>query len=171
MLTLDPTTLFYWTLSDPPPEKTKYSIDSWLKNVQSKKLASRSMSQTNSVKTGVTGRTSAKPYGSTAASTAGARSAPALTSAGVSSRSTSSVLTNAITITNAQVPLAVKVKQDTDATIYTYDGALSDHEETAGLERDAAIASPVKGKRRLNSEVSTFLIAILNNTSSQPELN
>ena len=100
--------------------------------------ASRAMSWTNSVKTG---KASAKPsgYGSTTQST------PALMSAGVSSRSASSVLTNAITITNAQVPQAVKVKQETDATIYTYDGALSDHQETAGFECDVALASPVKG--------------------------
>ena len=51
----------------------------------------------------------------------------------------------------------IKFKQDPDS-IYTYDGGLSDHEETAGVERDAAHASPIKGKRRLNSEVSTFFI-------------
>jgi hypothetical protein len=32
---------------------------------------------------------------------------------------------------------------------------LSDHEETTGIERDAAHASPIKGRKRLNSEVST----------------
>jgi hypothetical protein len=149
MLTLDPTTLFYWTLSDPPPKKMKYSVESWAKSIPSNaKPASRTASQANSVKTG---KSTTNGCGSTA---------PVLTSASL--RPASSVLTSAITITSAQVP--VKIKQDPDA-IYTYDGALSDHEETAGLERDAAHASPTKGKRRLNSEVSTSFI-ILNSRDS-----
>ena len=142
MLTLNPTTLFYWTLSDPPAKKMKYSVESWAKSIPSNaKPASRPTSQANSVKTG---KSSTNRYGSTA---------PALTSA--SSRAASSVLTSAITITSAQDP--AKIKQDPDS-IYMYDGGLSDHEETAGVERDAAYASPIKGKRRLNSEVSTFFI-------------
>jgi hypothetical protein len=155
MLTLDPTTLFYWTLSDPPLKKTKYSVESWAKTIPfNARPSSRAPSQTNSV-TGKTAK-SVKSYGSSGRSTA-----PALTRTGVSSRSASSVLTNTITITNAQAPQTVKIKQDTDA-IYTYDGALSDCEETAGVERDAAFASPTKGKRRLDSEVSTLFIATLN---------
>jgi hypothetical protein len=35
----------------------------------------------------------------------------------------------------------IKIKQDPDA-IYTYDGALSDHKETAGLECDVVIHPP-----------------------------
>ena len=163
MLTLDPTTLFYWTLSDPFQEKTKYTVESWVKNVHSNGPGScAAMSRTNSVKTGkASANLKNSGYGSTT------RSAPALTTAGVSSCSASSVLTNSITITNAQVPQAVKVQQDTDVTIYTYDGALSDHEDTAGLKRNAALASPVKGKRCLNSQVSTFFIAISYNYTSQ----
>jgi hypothetical protein len=149
MLTLNPTTLFYWTLSNPPPKKMKYSVKSWEKSIPSNaKPASCTTSQANSVKTG---KSTTNGYGSMA---------PALTSA--SSHPASSVLTSTITITSAQVP--VKIKQDLDA-IYTYDGALSDHEETAGLKCDAAHASPTKGKRHLNSKVSTLFI-ILNSRDS-----
>ena len=155
MLTLNPTMLFYLTLSDPPPKKMKYSVESWAKSIPSNaKPASRATSQANSVKTG---KSSTNRYGSTT---------PALTSA--SSRPAGSILTSAITITSAQVP--VKIKQDPDA-IYTYNGALSDHEETAGLERDAAYASPFKGKRRLNSEVCTSFILCMNSPGRNPHLN
>jgi hypothetical protein len=150
MLTLDPMTLFYWSLSDPPPKRMKYSVESWAKTIPSNaKPASRDTSRANSVKTGKASTT--KRNGSTGTGTA----PPALTSASSRSKaaSSASVLTPDITITNVQVPGAVKIKQDNDA-IYTYDGALSDCEETAGAERDLAIASPNKGKRRLTSEVS-----------------
>jgi hypothetical protein len=144
MLTLDPTTLFYWSLSDPPSKKMKFSVESWAKTVPSKAMsANRPTSHANSVKTGSTGRRS------------GSRgTAPALTSSR-SQGGSSSILTSAITISNAQVPEAVEIKQDTDAN-YTFDGAISDHEEITGVERDVALASPIKGKKRLNSEVGVY---------------
>lgn len=140
MLTLDPTTLFYWSLlSEPPPKKMKYSVESWAKTIPSKaKSASGPTSRANSAKTG-----KARSTGT----------APALINSRSQATSSASVLTSAITITNAQVP-EVKIKQDKGA-IYSYDGALSDNDEITGVERDAAHASPVKGKNRLNSEVST----------------
>jgi hypothetical protein len=138
MLTLDPTTLFYWTISDPPPKKMKYSIEFWAKSIPSNtKPASRAPSQANSAKMGKSSSTNR--HGSTA---------PALTSATFCSAA-SSVLTSAITITSAHVP--VKIKQDPDS-IYTYDGGISDCEETASIERDVAHASPIKGKKRLTSK-------------------
>ena len=139
MLMLDPTILFYWTLSDPPPKKIKSStVETWAKSIPS------SAKPVTSWATVKTGKSSTNSHSS---------SAPALTRA--SSRPTSSVLTGDMAITSAQD--YIKFKQDPDS-IYTYDGGLSDHEETAGVERDAAHASPIKGKRRLNSEVSTFFI-------------
>jgi hypothetical protein len=66
-----------------------------------------------------------------------------------------SVLTNEITITSTHhhdVP--VKVKQDSNS-VRLYDGGLSDQEEINGVEHDAAHASPIKGKKRLNSHVGT----------------
>lgn len=150
MLTLDPTTLFYWSLSDPPSKKMKYSVESWAKNIANANPASRATSRANSVRTGKASTTgTSKRHGSTA---------PALSASG-SSQPASSVLTNAITVTDAQVPRTVKINQDTD-TIYAHNGAISDCEETAGVERDAAFASPNKGKRRLNSEVSTLSVML-----------
>jgi hypothetical protein len=137
MLTLDPTTLFYWSLSDdPPPKRMKYSVMSWAKDIPTKASTSRVSSRTNSVKTSFS-----KPNTATA---------PALTNS--RSQASASVLTSAISITNSQVPEGIKIKQDPDA-IYSFDGALSDNEEITGVERDAAHASPFKGKKRLNSEV------------------
>lgn len=139
MLTLDSTTLFYWTLSDPPPKIKFSAVESWAKSIPPGP-AKPATSQAISVKT-------RKSYTNRSSTT------PGLTSA--TSHAASSVLTSAITITSAQDP--IKIKQDPDS-IYAYNGGLSDHEETAGLERDAAYASPIKGKRRLNSEVSTSFL-------------
>jgi hypothetical protein len=128
MLTLDPYTLFYWNLSDPPAKKVSYSVESWAKSVPS----------------------NAKPP-SRAPTVTSSRSVPSLTNA--SSRSTGrSVLTDTIAITSKAAP-AVRIKPDPDF-IDIHDGGLSDHDETRGRERDAAVFSPPKGKTRLNSEVS-----------------
>jgi hypothetical protein len=143
MLTLDPTMLFYWTISDPPSKKIKYFVESWAKYIPSNaKPASHAPSQANLATTRKS--SSSNHYGSTA---------PALTSATSSSCSAaSSILTSAITITSTHVP--VNIKQDPDS-IYTYDGGISDYKETAGIERNTAHASPIKGKKCLTSEVST----------------
>lgn len=143
MLTLDPTTLFYWSLSD-PPKKIKYSVESWAKTIPSNaKPASRATSQTNSVRTGKlsTGKRSGP--------------APSASRSQATTTSSASVLTADIAITNAQLSQAVKIKQD-PGTIYTYDGGLSDCEEVDGVEREVALVSPVKGKRRLDSNVSVY---------------
>jgi hypothetical protein len=133
MLTLDPSTLYYWNLSDPPTKKFKYSVESWAKSVPvNAKPPSRAPSHTN-----------------TATSTS--RTLPSLTNG--SSRSTSrSVLTDAIAITSTAAP-RVQIKPDPDF-IDIHDGGLSDHDEIRGRERDAAVFSPPKGKTRLNSEVN-----------------
>ena len=138
MLTLDPTTLFYWSCSDPPPKRMKFSVESWVK-ANSSNAASRTMSQANSVRSGKT---------STRTGTA-----PALMSSWSQAASSASVTTSSISITNTQVPKAVKIKQDKNV-IYSYDGALSDNEKITGVEHNAAHASPIKGKKRLNSKVS-----------------
>lgn len=144
MLTLNATTLFYWAISDPPPKKLKYSVESWVKTIPSNiKLTSHTPSLANSVRTG---KSSINHY-----STASTRSAPALTSAASSYATSSSVLTSEITITSAHCDIPVKVKQDTDSI----HRGLSDHEEITGIKRDAAHASPIKGKKWINSEVST----------------
>ena len=151
MLTLDQTTLFYWSLSDPHPSKRmKYSVESWAKTIPSN-AASRTTSQAGSVKTGT------RRPSSTGTGKRHNGSTPALTSSQslASSTQAASILTNDINITNAQVPEA-KVKQDPNA-IYSYDGALSDKEEINGVERDAYHASPIKGKTRVSSEVIFYI--------------
>jgi hypothetical protein len=137
MLTLDPTTLFYWTLSDPPQKIKASTVETWVKSIPS---SAKPVTGQATVKTG---KSSTNRHSSTA---------PALMSA--SSCVTSSVLTSNITITSTQD--YVKIKQVPDS-IYTYNGGLLDHEATAGVERNAAHASPIKGKRWLNSKVSIFL--------------
>jgi hypothetical protein len=143
MLTLDPTTLFYWSLSD-PPKKIKYSdsVHTWAKGVSSNaKPESRATSQTNSVKT--------------RKSSSGKRIDPSLSaSRSQATASSASVLTADIAITDNQVSQGVRIKQE-KGTIFSFDGGLSDCEEVDGVERHAALVSPVKGKRRLDSEVST----------------
>jgi len=54
VLTLDPTALFYWTISlNPTPKKMKYSVEAWAKPIPSNaKLASHAPSQANSMKMG-----------------------------------------------------------------------------------------------------------------------
>lgn len=81
-------------------------------------------------------------------------------SASCSLASSASVLTNNITITNPQVySNAIKIKQDKpEDAIYTSDRALLYYEETTGVKREAALASPIKGKKRLNSEVRFTMI-------------
>jgi hypothetical protein len=137
MLTLDPSTLFYWNLSDPQPNKLKYSVESWAKSIPANaKPAGHVPSRANTVTT-----------------KSGTSRVPSLTNA--SSRSTGrSILTDAIAITSYRAP-PIQIKPDPD-TIDIDDGGLSDHNEIRGCERDAAVLSPPKGKIRLNSEVSFF---------------
>ena len=147
MLTLDPTTLFYWTLSDPPAKKMKYSVKSWVKMIPTNakpascatSRASCATSRANSVKTGKASTVagSGKRHSSTT-------STPTLMSANTLSCC-------AITINDhSQLSQAVKIKQNHDVdAIYTYDGALSDCEEITGIECNAAHASPIKGRRHL----------------------
>ena len=133
MLTLDPSTLFYWNLSDPPAKKFKHSIESWAKSVPlNAKPPSRAPSHTNTTMSA-------------------SRTVPSLTNA--SSCSTGrSVLTHAIAITSTVAP-PIRIKPDPDF-IEIHNGGLSDHDEIRGRERDTAVFSPPKGKTCLNSKVS-----------------
>jgi hypothetical protein len=139
MLTLDPSTLFYWNLSNPPAKKLKHSVQSWANSIPvNAKPPSRAPSHANTVTT-------------TKSGTSRINAVPSLTYA--SSRSTGrSVLTNSIAVTHTGPP-PVRIKPDPDY-ITIHDGGLSDHDEIRGRERDAAVVSPPKGKIRLNSEAS-----------------
>ena len=145
MLTLDHSTLFYWNLTSntqaPSAERFNPSlaVRSWAKDIP---VDAKPPSQAPS-----------RPP--TNRSTTTAITLPSLTNG--SSRSAGhSVLTNTITITSNSGKRApsVQVKPDPDFINFHDDGALSDHDEIMGQERDAAMLSPPKGKKRLNSEVS-----------------
>ena len=88
-----------------------------------------------------------------------ARSATPSVMSGAGRSSTPSVLTNDVTIiSRSQTSELTKVHSELAPTIgFNECGGLSDNDETMGEERDAAFASPVKGKKRLTSEVSKYI--------------
>jgi hypothetical protein len=55
--------------------------------------------------------------------------------------------------------ITTKVEPANDS-IQIIDGGLSDEDETMGAEREAAVASPPKGKRRATSAVSNILSSV-----------
>jgi hypothetical protein len=140
LLTLDQSTLFYWTLSDSYlDKKRKHSsvISEWASAIPGNaKPASQAPSQ-------VTATTSSRPKSIV----------PSLTN-GSSRSSAPSVLTNNVRIVSHGAPNSAKVKAEPtpDITIFS-DGGLSDADEIKGEEREAAIKSPPKGKKRVTSEV------------------
>jgi hypothetical protein len=138
LLTLDETTLFYYFLSD---SKNKYSdfstgINNWAATVpRNSKPASK------------------------VASAAGSRSiasGPPLTDATTRSSGTSALSKN-IKVSR-DIPIKV---ESHDTFIQVSEGGLEDDDETAGLEREAAIKSPPKGKKRVSSSVSFNTVSIL----------
>lgn len=158
MLTLNPTTLFYWNLSNPPAKKVKYSesqgIEVWSKTIpRSSKPppsqpTSRAQSQTgtqNSFKTLYSSKSQAVT--------------PSLTS-GSTRSSVPTALTNKIVLSTEKTA-ALQIKPDPDASFMVNDNGLSDNDEMRGVEREAAVATPHKGKARLDSKVSFILSNML----------
>ena len=142
-LTLDQSTLFYWTLSDVPHEM---SIDDWVSEIPLTQ-APTAPTRPNSTATVVQDPKSTSASGRTksAIPTDSRSSAP-------------SVLTNNIKVISHQSSNQVKVKAETQADVLSLsDGGLSDNNELGGKEREAAINSPLKGKRRITSEVTNRL--------------
>jgi hypothetical protein len=128
-LTLDESTLYYWTLSDIPP-KSSAVIKKWSSTVPAH-MKSESTSQ-------------------------GPKSTSSRTLIGGASRSSAnSVLTDNIKVISHQYSDQVKIKVESRAAdvISLSDGGLSDNDELHGKERESAINSPPKGKKRINSEV------------------
>jgi hypothetical protein len=76
---------------------------------------------------------------------------PPLTEATTRS-SANSVLTKNITISQ-KAPVKVKLETN-NVSMNIVDEGLSDEDETNGVERDAAVASPPKGKKCVTSAVS-----------------
>ena len=136
MLTLDHTTLFYWTLSDSASntKKPRYDVEGWAATVPAK--VSRPSSQATAIRMNTRNPT------------------PSLTS-GPSCLTAPSVLTNDIQITS-RPSLA-----SANAIDVRSDGGLSDSDEMRGAEREAAVNSPPKGKKRIVSDVSPYYVLIL----------
>jgi hypothetical protein len=146
MLTLDQTTLYYHFLSDSASngnnsgEKFLSGIKSWAASIpRNAQPSSKATSKTGTSKTG------------TKTSSRGDSILPPLTEATTRS-SANSVLTKNITISQ-KAPVKVKLETN-DVSINIVDEGLSDEDETNGVERDAAVASPPKGKKRVTSAVS-----------------
>lgn len=128
-LTLDCVTLHYWTLSDSYNQQKRGSeIKAWASAVSNGNPTSRAPKSVSS-------------------------HVPSLTS-GASRSSAPSVLTDNVKIISRQVSDSVKVKEEPVPALSLFDdGGLSDNDEMRGEEREAAINSPPKGKKRVTSEV------------------
>jgi hypothetical protein len=128
MLTLNPSTLYYMNLSrNDTAQKNGGLIKDWASAVS--KLTS-------------------KP-----SSTAGSRTAPRSTagSSRTAPRSTTTQVTSQHSTTSTKQVIVPPVLPDDDIEL----NGLSDHDETIGKERDAAVNSPRKDGVRATSSVST----------------
>ena len=135
-LTLDQSTLFYWTLSN-VPHKTGSAVNEWASAISTN---SKSTALKNPKSTSGSSRTKSIP--------------PPLTG-GASRSFASSVLTDNIKVISRQSSDQVKVKVESQAEVFSLsEGGLSDNDELAGKEREIAINSPPKGKKRITSEVA-----------------
>ena len=135
-LTLDDSTLFYWNLSDSVPrenlkQKHLSAIDEWASAIPTNVPKSKSNSSIFHTK-----------------------SVPSLTNGS----SAPSVLSDQVKIISRQPN---KVKAELVYHHDEYNGGLSDNDEITGEEREVAINSPPKGKRRVTSEVFSFLICLI----------
>lgn len=133
LLTLDESTLFYRTLSDAPHKKRKHisAINKWASEIPMNSSGTRSTTQAPNSTSSLSSRT--------------AYYAP-------------SVLSNNVKIFSHKSSDLGKVKAEPAPVLsLCNDGGLSDNDEIGGEEREVAINSPPKGKRRLTSEVFFFL--------------
>jgi hypothetical protein len=154
-LTLDQSTLFYWTLSGlSGSKKRKYRED--LNNLSDWAAAVPSTAKPASHTTHITGTGGH----SRSKSQAGVPSLVTSTNQG-----RSSILTNNVKIVSRGVMGSTKVKaepaQDSEMIYIKSDGGLSDNDEINGEERTFAVNSPPKGKKRVTSEVSLCLVILL----------
>ena len=145
LLTLDETTLFYWTLSDLSLSKKRKhceTINDWAAGVPdnaaptSRGAPSRTTTTTARFKSGV----------------------PSLTTGTSRSRSSvPSVRTHDVKNVSRRSVTSGEVKAKPRELIAVMsDAGLSDNDEINGEERLVAINSPPKGKRRVTSDVSLF---------------
>jgi len=143
LLTLDQSTLFYWTLSDFYTGNNREHSDG-IKEWRSAVLKSKpTLQAANSL-------------------TSHARSATPSVMSSAGHSSTPSILTSNIkVISQSQTSELTKVNPKLASTIgFNEYSGLSDNDEIMGEEQDAAFASPVKGKKRLTSEVPKYIYLI-----------
>jgi hypothetical protein len=141
LLTLDQSTLFYWTLSNAyqaPKRKRDDTIKEWNSTVGGGEPTSRAADSVT-----VTSHT---------------RSTTPSLSCGRSRSYAPSVLTDDVKIISHQTPAESGKEKPEPAPLISLrdNGGLSDNDETRGEERDAALASPVKGAKRVTSEVCKY---------------
>jgi hypothetical protein len=138
-LTLDESTLFYWTLSSSYKKQKNYhsAINDWASEILTVNSAGGSSSFSH-------------PNVSSSKKLSGGNSRL-------------SVLSKNIKVISRQ-PDVVKVKAErsTEPGLHDQDGGLSDNDEIMGNEREVAINSPPKGKKRVTSEVFSFMYCSLN---------
>ena len=145
MLSLNPITLFYWYLINPPMKRFKNSIEPWIKSISANEKSASwpTHSQVNSVRLG-------KFSSSHSISVI-----PSLTNA-MSWSTGVSVLSDTVAVTHTQVD-PVQIKPDPNLIIIC-DQGLSDHDEISGYECEVVVTSLVKGRNQLNSEVSVLFL-------------
>ena len=139
LLTLDQTTLFYYFLSDTTSKKKFEDFSSGI-NSWAAAIPKNSKPVKNKVTASVSGQSNnvSKHSGSI----------PPLTDATTRSSGTSALSKN------IRISHDVPIKDDAHNTfIHVGEGGLEDDEDDT-LEREAAIKSPVKGKKRVSSSVS-----------------
>jgi hypothetical protein len=144
MLTLDETTLYYFFLSDAIANGKDFSsgINDWAASIPDNARPATA-SQPSILKNNKRSRTS------------GSAALPPLTVHGSTRSSAKSVLTdNVLILHKAAVPVKPKVKKQDALQVIERGLGLSDDDDTQALEREAAVCSPPKGKKRVTSSVS-----------------
>jgi hypothetical protein len=151
MLTLDQSTLFYWTLSD-KKQKHGRAINDWASAIPSNaKPVSCAASQVAHPPS----QMARKP-----SSSCSILPLPSLTS-GTSGSTAPSVLTNNVRIVSHVAPAPAKVKPKPIDIRVNSNAGLSDNNETNGNERKAAVNSPPKGRKCITSDVCFVLLIII----------
>jgi hypothetical protein len=132
MLTLDETTLFYYSLSLSKDKKVSSLIKDWSKFVD------------NSTKPKLPSNTHGSSTSTTLASNTQARGTKV------------SPLTNQVAITSREEGPKSTLRSKADLSVDEVSGGLSDEDEVQGAEREEAVNSPPKGKVRATNAVSHY---------------
>jgi len=167
LLTLDESTLLYWTLSGQyigGKRKREDEITEWSSAVPNRTNKGTSRAGLRAAVTSHARPSSARSAAPSRRSGAGRSSTPSLISgtgrsstpsliSGAGRSSAPSVLTDKVKIISRTSESAKVKPEPAPVVCLRDDGGLSDNDEMAGEEREAAFASPFKGKKRVTSEV------------------